>query len=183
MKWEDLESFFCRGALATYAGNAEPILSPLSPGAKIYIYTEEDLQYTDVYYAHRTGDDGLINLSGGQTAITFGQIPLWQMSYDGWHLRLDGVKEFLIEALCENYKKGVFLGGRGPESYQPEGSRFNYSNQTNDWAALARQVREGIPFPSFRAFAGDDAIYDHERCSMMAYYHRFCGKALVQILP
>lgn len=184
MNWQELMHFFCRGAYQTWANNAPPQSSPLFPGAKIYIYTEGDLKYIDIFYANKAGSSAEYSFSGGQTALVYFDSPLWQFSYDGWHLRQDGVKEFLKEALCVNYSQEIFIGGRGPSHYQPEGSRFVYENLSHKLPTIPKSYVDIIPSPGYRAFAGEDLILDSECLSdTKVYCHQYRGKALVEKLP
>lgn len=111
------------------------------------------------------------NFSGGATRIflTTGTewFPVWRMSYQG--LYPESAIPFLKRTLRKNYKKKIFLGGRGPKNVVT--SIMLYQNS----------LRDDSPKLGFAEFAGEEKIY--RRAERFSYeclgYHKYFGMALI----
>ena len=67
--------------------------------------------------------------------IWYGDVPVWMMQYVGWYI--DGAVECLKAALQATYEKNTFTGGRGPESFDYEGYRYQNFVGQNDFGGHA----------------------------------------------
>jgi hypothetical protein len=101
--------------------------------------------------------------SSGFTLITYQNIPVWIMHYGGWYN--PEVTQFLKECLLDNYTKGLFDGGRGPNGYRK--GRMVYGNESDNTTDY-----------SFREFSGNEMIKD-TRGDITDGHHWYHGHLLI----
>ena len=114
------EAIFFLAMKQRYATKQEKGNIPQIPGSKTIEFTADN--------GWRVLDTWVVTphspYSGGTTIIYNGEIPMWMMQYVGWYD--DCAISCLKAALKENYDKGCFLGGRGPEFFKY--GDFHYTN-------------------------------------------------------
>lgn len=138
-----LQEFFLEMATDTYASGAKAARIPERPWEREFRRERGELTYIDRYVVNG-------EYSGGSTVILVEGVPAWLMQYHGWCKDDDPVVlNVLKAALLENYRRGVFFGGRGPKRWdQQVGDRaFSYGNN---------------PEGGFTDFRGGEGIFDKE---------------------
>lgn len=165
---EVLKRFACEACAATYAAGAKPATIPALPGSKVLTYERPPFRYVDVYFTSPIGE------SFGWSLIyheAMAPRPVWRLCYGGWYDRSDArITALLRVALSAAYRKGEFIGGRGPEIFTaPEFPGLVYYNH--------------VTGKDFRKPAGRDAIViegargnDRER-----YWHEYWGGVLIPL--
>lgn len=159
-----LQQFFCKAALETYASGQKPIRGADYPWEKKFriARVSDELTYLDRYVTNG-------EWSGGETVILVDNVPVWLMQYHGWCESDDHeTLTFLKEALTAGYTSGEFHGGRGPEHFAKVDGR--------SWVYVNR------PHGSFENFRGEEAIFDEGACeagvdilSGSLFWHRYQG--------
>ncbi len=119
---EEIQSMFFEAMLHGWAAGASPEVLP--DGSEQYVYPppeeKSDWQVTDRYWVN-AGE----KYSWGYTLITYRGQPVWHMSYWGWYEK--EAIPFLQECLLENYRAGVFHGGRGANCEQVDSGLAYYN--------------------------------------------------------
>ncbi|MBI2624249.1 hypothetical protein HYW67_02015 [Candidatus Parcubacteria bacterium] len=162
---KEVLDFFFEAGMETYAGDivmAKRTIVEL-PGSRVLRYKRPPFLYMDCYFS--VGEK-----SFGQTGIwheAFPAGPVWGMQYSGW-CRDKWAIPFLKRALRYAYENRIFLGGRGPLEFIPEGESLAYQN-------LLR------PGSGFTDFAGSENIFEREVSARTLFYHAFNGLALVHL--
>ncbi len=112
------QAFFCRGMTTdSYASGAPPIGTAGLPKWKGYLYREGDFRLEDTYYVHPSSSKSV-----GMTRIWCRGEMVWHMSYGGYYAK--EATPCLKAALMENYRRGIFLAGRGRDLYQLGNCRY-----------------------------------------------------------
>lgn len=163
---EAMEKFFLEASGRTYAAGTTPTTIPALPGSKILSYERPPFRYVDVYFTSPIGE------SWGYSLIyheAMASRPVWRLCYDGWYDRSDArIAAFLRVALSAAYRRGEFIGGRGPEIFTaPEFPGLIYYNH--------------VTGKDFRKPAGRDAIViDGARGNgRERYWHEYHGGLLI----
>jgi len=111
---KEIQGFFFEMMLAGYASGKEPesfIRFPGHRGAKRISYQETGgWNVTDEWEPTNSGDG-----SKGTTTIYKDGYPVWEMHYWGEYPKK--CIPFLKLAIANNYKKQIWLGGRGPYEF------------------------------------------------------------------
>lgn len=125
--WDELFLFYNKMAARGYAGNdVKPEQSREFPGAKLIVLHEDGLTYRDQW---QTGSMGKLEVSYGHTELSINDVPVWVLSYFGWHDKSDPrVIETLKEALLFGYSTGNSRGGRGPDLFSSKDGGYTYEN-------------------------------------------------------
>ena len=141
MEKDTLLEFIANAHRNTYAAPAEIRLkhkceTPILPGHKDYCYTEGDFKYYDSY----TGE----TWAPGKEEVSFKEVPIWCMSYQGQHNCKYGedffqeqVFPFLKKALMNFDKKMPF---RGPKEFS-EGEFKYIFEMEGDYSYFKGQER------------------------------------------
>ena len=119
--YQEILDIFGAAICAGYASEGSKTSIQELPGSKLITFADGPFKVVDFYF---TNPNSIF--SSGMTVIYYGRNPVWSMSYQGWYDKKD--IPFLKEALLENYRNGVFVGGRGPERFEAEDGRL-YINQ------------------------------------------------------
>lgn len=110
---EQAKPHFFAAMLIGWPAGASGVDVPDMPGHQEIVYDNHDFRVLDRYCVSESG------ISAGTTTIWYLENPIWFMSYGGFYRKED--IPFLKEALMVNYKKGEFIGGRGPKDYYYSG--------------------------------------------------------------
>ncbi len=100
------EEFFLTAMAAGYAAGREPETVPGFPWAKLLAFEKGNFKLRDMWYSHPES-----NQSAGTTTIWHKDVPIWQMSYEGWYEK--AVIPTLVACLKKAYESRRFCGGRG----------------------------------------------------------------------
>ena len=125
-------------------------------GRKVTVLVNDDFTVIDEWDVTPFTD-----CSGGRTTILFLNIPIWLMFYLGSYPK-EAIPT-LKTALGQNYRAGIFNGGRGPDNYSD--NIFSYENF----------VKHGSSFANFH---GEERIYSRVAGGIVGY-HEYMGKALI----
>lgn len=169
-----LQGFFLEMAANAYASGAKAVHVPGHPWEREFRRERGELTYIDRYVVNG-------EYSGGGTAILVESIPAWLMHYNGWCKNDDPVVlNVLKSALLENYRRGIFYGGRGPKVWQMQVGNvtYLYGNKLD-------------PASSFVNFLGGEGIFNKEVYDALPnkpsppeiheaalFWHRFGGQLL-----
>jgi len=116
-KWDfdnEIKRFFLKGMLQGWAAGAPAEEISGMPGYKGFTFREGDFLLTDAYCVNKDS-----RRSAGSVTVLFKDDPVWVLLFGGYYEKK--AIPFLKRALLENYKAGIFLGGRGPAHFK-EGS-------------------------------------------------------------
>ncbi len=107
---------------------------------------------------------GTYGNSAGWTTMFWRERPFWNMQYQGCYR--DEAIPFLKRALLENYRKRIFLGGRGPTKFEiREGFvALRYENTPTRSLRLSGGMASGF-----------DQFYGEERITQLQHDVSDCG--------
>jgi hypothetical protein len=151
-------AFFFRAMLEGYLSATKPKKNTPFSGWNTLEYKEWPFSLVDMW-----NTTFYSSASSGVTTISYMGIPIWVMHYGGWYE--DEAITTLKAALSQNYKHGVFIGGRGPMEFE-EGD-FHYKNQPE------------VGGLDFEHFEGCEYM-DNTRTRTLVGYHWYRGDWLVR---
>lgn len=155
MDIEKIQAFFFNAMLHGWASGAEAGEVIDMPGYEAIPFREGDLSLLDCYCMNPSSGK-----SAGTTTIWYQDTPVWFMSYGGHYE--EAAILCLKHALLKAYQEGLFLGGRGVNSFQ-EGS-LSYNNEAHA--------------PNFVTFSGREAVFDVQ-ANISLGYHQYWGMSLI----
>jgi len=151
--WIRIQEFFFTAMISGYAKSSLPAVGMYMPGYNSLTYSSGDLMLIDQWATYKSSDR-----SSGSTTIYKDNQPIWVMSYEG-HYPEDALPT-LKAALHINYKKKVFLGGRGPAIVNIAG--YHYSNQigNNEFTDFdgAEYIHRGQLYVGSHSYRGQSLV-------------------------
>jgi len=156
--YQGIQGAFFRAMREGYATGVLKTSIQELPCSNLITYDEERFKVVDFYFTNSGSA-----FSSGMTIIYFDGKPVWSMAYQGWYEQHD--ISFLKQALLDSYRKGHFIGGRGPARLEAEDGRA-YINQF-----------EG----SFAEFSGEEQILNQD--GSRSGQHMYQGGFLILIEP
>ena len=157
---EQLEIFYRKAALATYASEQKP--DPTSPkfiarpgGFKQYTFREGRLSYDDGYAGFKQ--------SGGMEVVLFDDVAIWYQCYGGG-IQIMSTPEEQIHKIFSFLKKAM---SQKTQVFQPRGP---------DFFELGNHYYSCIWTGDITKFAGTEAIYED---SGLVFQHQFFGGLIV----
>lgn len=154
----EVQAFFCKGMLTGYAMGKKALRDrPYPKWKQAPLFVEGGLMLVDTWLTTKFS-----RFSQGITTIYYEGNPIWVMSYWGEY---DPVAIPTLQAALQwAYENGMFLGGRGPATFEKDGMK--YWNQPN-------QERR-----DFANFEGHEFILKFEKGQVLGshqYRGQWCG--------
>lgn len=159
MNPERIEAFFFEAMKEGWATPAKKVPIPELPSSKSIPFRRGEFSLLDYYLVNPDS-----SYSYGTTVIWVSEQPVWVMHYGGFYDKI--AIPFLKRALQSTYSRTNFIGGRGPEEYQEEGSPLVYQNHPN--------YQEF----GFARFSGWENIFSSEDPCITLGEHRYFGGIL-----
>ncbi len=148
-----IQSFFFRAMLAGWAKGTKAIDCPQMSGYKKILSYDGAFTLSDRYCVAQDG-----KRSVGTTTIWFRHLPVWVMNYGGQYE--DCAIPHLKHALMHTYTRGIFIGGRGPETFIEDS--LVYNNRAHG---------------GFAKFDGRESVYDCANGRPLGF-HEYWGMSL-----
>ncbi len=143
----DINGFLIRAKISGYATGGEGKEIKLDDGGLKFLYTENELEYSDIYYG--------FNPFAGQELVRQNNKVIWMMNYFGKSFYPQNeiilIYRFLKKALQKPEKD---LPLRGPTKFSDD--KFTYSNTVNG---------------DINFFSGKEEIKEGEKLIYELYYH------------
>ncbi len=118
----EVEDIFLAAMRVGYAADSRNIQSiPRLPDAHLVEFIENDFRAVDVWFAMPGSKQ-----SSGLTTVYCHGVPVWRMSYEGWHDPT--VVTFLRSVLRKAYDANIFIGGRGLTKSSSDDTMLCYQN-------------------------------------------------------
>ena len=157
--WAAVEQFFFEGMLApgSWVVGAPTPAEGLF-GTYRHVYPREDLLLIDSFVAPDPSQQ-----SAGTTTIWLDRVPIWWMTYNGWHNPT--VIDLVKGILRETYHSQKFLAGRGETT-------------TSDSKVKGPHYHNTIERAGFIKFAAEERVVSYSGIQSLGYY-KVSGNSLV----
>ncbi|MFA6354495.1 MAG: hypothetical protein WCX12_02310 [Candidatus Paceibacterota bacterium] len=121
---QEIMTVFLKAMRVGYAGSAEVTKGICHlPCSRVIDFEDGDFRVVDFWFVAPDS-----NYSFGQTIVFHNNLPVWEMSYQGWYS--PEAVPFLKSVLRTVYESGIFFGGRGPSYVSAREPGLCYKNVT-----------------------------------------------------